>query len=179
MLDAIPEKLRAGDTWKWRSAAADYPASDGWSLVTMFRGPESIDQAGVADGDGWITTVPATATKVGAGRYSWTSRASKDDEVFTVASGVLEVLPDLTFVEGMDYDGRSSAEKQLAACEAALEGLLTQTKSTVTFGDQSYTNADVEKLMNIRDRLREEVAIEKRKANGGQGRRVLIQFTGL
>lgn len=179
MLDAIPEALRAGDTWKWRTTSADYPAGDGWSLLTMFRGPSAIDQSGVADGDGWITTVPADSTKIPEGRYSWTSRAALSGEIFTVGSGVLDVLPDLSSVAGVCYDGRSAAERQLAACEAALEILLSKTKESVTFGDQSYTNTDIEKLMAARDRLRSEVDREKRNANGGQGRRVLVQFSGL
>jgi len=179
MLDGIPTELRAGDTWKWQSSYADYSAADGWALTTAFRGANSLDVTGVADGSGWISTGAAADTgELTAGRYSWTSKVSLDGETFTVASGTLDVLPDLSAV-ATAYDGRTDAEKQLAAAESALTSLLSKQHASVSIGDQSYTLQDLEKLMTVRDRLREQVAAEKRKANGGKGRRILVEFGGL
>ncbi|MCW1921308.1 hypothetical protein OKA05_02015 [Luteolibacter arcticus] len=179
MLDGIPDQLRAGDTWKWRTSSADYSAADGWVLTTAFRGTESLDVEGVADGGGWISTGAAADTAdLPAGRYSWISRASKDGETYTVGSGVVEVLPDLTASEE-PYDGRTDAEKQLAAVETCLTTLLSKQHSSSSFGDQSYTLQDIEKLKRIRDQLRSQVAAEKRASNGGKGRRILIEFGGL
>jgi hypothetical protein len=179
MLAAIPAQLRAGDTWKWKTSHADYPAGDGWELSTAFRGASSLDVEGVANGDGWISTGAAADTAdVTAGRYSWISRASKDGETFTVGSGTLEVLPDLT-EQSDPFDGRSHAEKQLDAAETALLALVGKQHASVSFGDQSFTLQDVEKLKRVRDQLREQVASEKRAANGGKGRRIFVEFGGL
>lgn len=176
MLDEIPDQLVAGDTWKWSASFEDYSASDGWTLTTSFRGESALDVAGSADGDGFVSTAAASATlALTAGRYSWVSVVTKDDESYTVDSGNLEVLPNLAAQEA-GYDGRTLAERQLAAAEATLETLLASKNATVHFGDQSFTRQDVEKLMKIRDRLRDQVAREKRAANGGQGRRIKVEF---
>lgn len=179
MLDAIPESLRAGDTWKWATSHSDYPSGDGWELATAFRGADSLDVDGVAGGGGWISTGAAADTAdLTAGRYSWVSRVTKDGETFTIGSGTLDVLPDLTAAAD-PFDGRSHAEKQLDAAEVALLALVGKQHASVSFGDQSYTLQDVEKLKRVRDQLREQVASEKRKANGGKGRRILVEFGGL
>lgn len=176
-LDAIPATLRAGDTWKWRDSYGDYDAADGWTLTTYFRGTSTLDVTGTADGSGWVSTAAAASTgALVAGRYSWVSQVSKDGEVFTVDSGILDVLPSIS-AQAEGYDGRSTAEKQLAAAETALESLLTKTRASVTFGDQSYTLVDVEKLVRVRDQLRQRVDNEKAAANGTRGRRILTRFT--
>ncbi|MCB1133920.1 MAG: hypothetical protein KDN05_22570 [Verrucomicrobiae bacterium] len=178
MLAAIPATLRAGDTWKWTSSVADYPAGDGWLLTTNFRGTDSLDVTGEADGDGWTSTAAAAATAaLTAGRYSWISRVTKDSETYTIASGVVEILPDLAEA-AEPFDGRTDAEKQLAAAETALTALLSKQHTSVSFGDQSFTIQDIEKLKRVRDQLREQVAAEKRKTNGGKGRRILVEFGG-
>ena len=179
MLDAIPAQLRAGDTWKWTSSSAEYSAADGWELTTAFRGAISLDVEGVADGGGWISTAAAEDTApLTAGRYSWISRASKDGETYTVASGVVDVLPDLAEV-AEPYDGRTDAEKQLAAAETCLTSLLSKQHASVSFADQSFTLQDIEKLKRVRDQLRSQVEAETRAANGGKGRRILVEFGGL
>ena len=178
MLNAIPATLRAGDTWKWATSHGEYPAGDGWDLTTLFRGAVPLDVEGTADGDSWISTASAASTaQLSAGTYSWVARVSKDGESYTIGSGVVDVLPDLSAV-GHDYDARTDAEKQLAASEAAITSLLSKTRTSVSFGDQSYTLQDIEKIKRVRDQLREQVASEKRKANGGKGRRILVEFGG-
>ncbi len=176
MLQEIPTTLRAGDTWKWKSAFADYPASEGWALSTAFRGEVVLDVAAVADGDAWISTATATATAgVAAGRYTWVSRVTKDGEVYTVGSGVIEILPNLA-AQSAGYDGRTDAEKQLAAAEASLTALLSKKSSSVSFGDQSYTIQDIEKLKRVRDELRQQVTNEKAAANGSKRSSIKIHF---
>jgi len=126
-----------------------------------------------------VSTGTAEATAdLTPGRYSWADRVTKDGEVFTVRSGVVEVVAALSAIDG-EHDGRSAAERQLDAVEANIEALLGKQHASVSFGDQSYSLQDVEKLMKIRDRLREQVAAEQRKANGGKGRRILVEFGGL
>jgi hypothetical protein len=65
----------------------------------------------------------------------------------------------------------------LTACEASITSLLAKTNQSVSFGDQSFGLVDVEKLMRIRDRLRDEVkALESKVAGGTKRRTIKIQF---
>lgn len=176
MLNAVPVELRAGDTWKWLSAFGDYPAGDGWQLATTFIGAQKLEVTATASNDAFLSIAASTDTSaLTAGTYRWVSRVSKDGESYTVDSGTLEVLPDLA-AENAGYDGRTNAEKQLAAAETALTNLLSKSHMTVNFGDQSFTLVDIEKLYRIRDHLRQQVATEKARANGKGGRRVLVRF---
>lgn len=176
MLSAIPYKLRAGDTWQWSAAFADYPAGDGWILTTSFRGTSALDVIGEQDGDGWTNTAPAADTAdLAAGKYVWITRVALDAEVFTVAKGTLEILADLAAAEA-GFDGRTIAEIQLDTAETAFTALLSKKNSSVSFGDQSFTLQDIEKLKRIRDELRTQVANEKLAANGRPRRTIKISF---
>ena len=65
----------------------------------------------------------------------------------------------------------------LSACSASITKLLGKTSQSVSFGDQSYTLADVEKLMRVRDRLRtEEQSLESKLAGGTARRTIKINF---
>lgn len=176
MLSAIPATLRAGDTWQWTTACADYSSADGWKLTTSFRGASSLDVEGDADAGGWESTAAAEDTaELTPGRYAWIERISKDGAVFTVGSGALEILPDLGATEA-GHDARSDAEKQLAAAETALTSLLSKQHASVSFGDQSYTLQDIEKLMRVRDALKVRVEAEKAAANGSKRRTIKVYF---
>lgn len=176
MLTALPTTFRAGDTWKWKSSYTDYPAVEGWILTTSVRGVAILNVVGTADGDSWISTAAAASTAaVTPGRYSWISRVEKDGESYTVDSGVIEILPDLATAEA-GFDGRSFAEKQLAAAETALTALLGKQNASVSFGDQSYSLQDIEKLIRVRDQLRQQVANEKARANRSKRKSIKVHF---
>lgn len=49
-------------------------------------------------------------------------------------------------------------EEQIAACNVAIKKLLGKTNQTVSIGDQSFSLVDVEKLMRVRDHLRNQLA---------------------
>jgi hypothetical protein len=179
MLSSVPRSFRAGDTWKWQTSHAEYSEADGWVLTTSFRGPSSLDVEAVGADGVWTTTAAATdTTELAAGNYLWQSRVALDDEVFTIASGTVEVLAGLAELAA-DADVRTSAERQLALCEVAIESLITKTNSSASFGDQSYTLVDIDKLYRIRAQLRNEVAAQRGNANGGAGRRILVKFSRL
>lgn len=65
----------------------------------------------------------------------------------------------------------------LAACSASITKLLGKTNQSVSFGDQTYSLVDVEKLMKVRDRLREEErSLESKLAGGTKRRTIKIHF---
>jgi hypothetical protein len=71
----------------------------------------------------------------------------------------------------------TETQAMLAACSASITKLLGKTNQSVSFGDQTYTLTDVEKLMRIRDRLRtEEAALENILAGGTPRRTIKIGF---
>lgn len=68
-------------------------------------------------------------------------------------------------------------QAMLAACSASITKLLGKTNQSVSFGDQTYTLADVEKLMRIRDKLRqEERSLESILSGGTKRRTIKINF---
>ncbi|MES2995892.1 MAG: hypothetical protein V4733_03690 [Verrucomicrobiota bacterium] len=169
--------LRAGDTWQWTDDIPGYAPSDGWALTFWLRGTSSLDVAAVPDGDAWKYTIPATTTAaIAPGFYAWLIRGEKDGEVVTMFVGDVQISPNIAAIIG-PYDPRTTAEKQLAAAEECLTALLGKQHTSVSFGGQSYSIQDIEKLLKVRDRLREQVAAEKAKANGGKGRRILVHFS--
>lgn len=62
----------------------------------------------------------------------------------------------------------------LTAVSESITKLLGKTNQSVSFGDQTYSLADVEKLMRIRSQLRdEETALESQLVVGGTKRRTI------
>lgn len=71
----------------------------------------------------------------------------------------------------------TETQAMLTAVSASITSLLGKTNQSVSFGDQTYTLADVEKLMRVRDRLRvEERSIESALAGGTPRRTIKIGF---
>lgn len=65
----------------------------------------------------------------------------------------------------------------LMACSASITKLLGKTNQSVSFGDQTYSLVDVEKLMKVRDRLRtEERYWESILAGNPKRRTIKINF---
>jgi hypothetical protein len=173
----LPQKFTAGDTWKWQASHPSFPASNDWQLAVHFRGPGMLDVSGTPAGDEFSFVATATATAaLKAGNYQWVAVATQGEERHSIDGGFITIAPSLAAVTD-PHDPRSAAARQLAAVELTIEGLLSKQHAAATFGDQSYTLQDVEKLFRIRDRLREQVRAENAAANGGKGRRILVEFS--
>ena len=71
-----------------------------------------------------------------------------------------------------------SVTAMLAACNTSILSLLGKTNQSVSFGDQTYSLADVEKLMRVRDKLTTEQRTLEGILTGCRRRRtVKIEFT--
>jgi hypothetical protein len=64
----------------------------------------------------------------------------------------------------------------LTACEESLTKLLAKTNQSVSFGDQSFTQVDADKLMRIRNQLRGEVIALENKISGAKRRTIKLHF---
>lgn len=145
-----PDVLYAGATAKWTRSLADYPASDGWSLIYTFRGPSQLEeQVARPSGSDFAITIQADDTEdLLAGTYSWTARVELNGEVYVVARGVLTVVL---------FDGaveQLHEEKVIAVCEAALEGRLTADMQSYAVDGKQVTKIPVEELERILTKYR-------------------------
>lgn len=157
-----PVAVRAGDTLSWRKSLGEYPASSSWVLTyTLINSLAKITIAASADGDDHLVIVPAaTSANYTAGRYSWVSHVTKAAERHTIATGVMEVLPNLA--AATTYDNRTPARQALDDVEAALRTYGTKAwMETYTVGGRSQKFRSIDEFMAFRDRLKAEVAREE------------------
>lgn len=160
-----PERIRSGDTIRWRREdLLSYPASL-WTLtyILLMTGRQIVITAS-ADGNNFVVNVPAaTSASYIAGTYSWTAAVSNGAERYTVSTGKMEVLPNpATQTAGLDT--RSHAKKVLDALEALLEGKATRDAQSITIAGQSITKMNPEELLRWRNFYRVEYNAELFKA---------------
>jgi hypothetical protein len=172
-----PTTLRAGDSWRWTRAWTDYPSAT-WDLTyTLTTAAASVALTATAASDGVtheITVLPADSEDIAAGRYDWIAQVSDGADQYTIDSGVLTVLPDLSALDGDGYDGRSPARVMLDAIDAALAsrataGQLDQVQ--VAIGDRRLMR-DPAQLLALRRHYAAIVAAEDQaaaRARGEQG----------
>jgi len=181
-LTELPTAIRAGDTLLLSISLSDYPASDSWTLTYTFRKPNGSDIsfASTADGDDHAITVAYGTTQTWEpGTYSGEARVDDGSQRFTVWSGFIEVLPDLS-IQDPNYDARSHARKMLDAIEAVLENRATKAILSTTIAGQSISRYSPEQLLSLRSFYRSEVDAEEAQAaaDAGKstGRNILVRF---
>jgi hypothetical protein len=185
-------KLVAGNTWDFTTAAADYPASDGWAL-TLYLTPRShahhassISIVSVPADDGIAHRFQRTATNTASiqpGQFSFAVNAIKGAEVYTLDgtywSGEVTVLPNpATLAVGTDT--RAHAEKVLAAIEAVIEGRATSDQEEMSIAGRSLKRIPFNDLLVIRNKysgqLASQRAADNLAAGIGAGRRVQVRL---
>jgi hypothetical protein len=183
-LDAPPLRATAGDTWAWRWASADYPASAGWANAWRLVGTGvALSISATADGDGFVATAPAANTaalSIGARGLpatliGWVSRAG---ERFQVYSGGLFILPDPATITG---DLRGHATRTLAAIEAMLEGSASKDQRSIKIGDREIARIPIPELLALKDYYAGEARREAEAAalaSGRPRRRIVLTRMG-
>lgn len=118
-----PRLLTAGDRWLWeRQDLADYPAGT-WTLsYSLAKADRQITLTATASGGAHrIDVSAATTAAYPAGRYSWAAYVTYGSDRRQIASGEIEIRPNLaTATSGID--GRSFARQMLEAIESAMLG---------------------------------------------------------
>jgi len=186
----IPAQIRAGDTVKWRVDASkdnlgNAVDSASWTLTYYFRtntASEGATVVGSAFGDGWeFTLSAATSAGFDAGDWYWQAIATYGSETLTLGAGQLEVLAALNYsgTPGA-YDGRSQAQQDLDAVQAAIRAIVTSGAKQYSIGSRSFTKLDLGELMERESRLKAEVKREQAAdliANGlGNPRNLFVRF---
>jgi hypothetical protein len=163
----IPDRLTAGDTWKWTLSLGDFPPSDGYAITYSFRGPSVLANADVTvtpgTSDYAVVVAKAKTAPLTPGTYSWTCHATKAGERLQAASGVVTVDPDPEAADAGEL--QPHAEKMLAIIEAALSGRLTSDMQSYQIAGRAITKIPVLELKQLRRQYRSEL---RGKRNGGK-----------
>ena len=179
MAGIIPDTIRAGETLDIPVTLTAHPATV-WSLVLILRGPSQIDLQSAADGETHVLGAAAAVTADWApGTYWWQLRATSGDVVDVVDEGQLTVAPDLA-AAGPDHDGRSHAERVLAAIEAVIEGRASMDQESYSINNRSLSRTPIADLLVLRSKYKAEVAAARRVAAGGSslfGRQIKVRFS--
>jgi len=174
-----PVSAVAGDTWTWTDTSTDYPASDGWVVAYRIAGPDVLtwDASWVTtDADLSTIAVPATTTApLRAGTYRVVKTYTSGAERYSVEEAALTVTanPD-TLAAG---DTVSWAETTLAVVESFLAGHLEGGVSYYQIGNRQITAIPLPELLQIRNKLRAEVAT-RRRSRPSFGRVIRYRFQG-
>lgn len=187
----VPAIIRAGDTVQWIEPAqldldGAAATSAAWSFTTFLRfnaTNEGATMTGTARADGGWTMAITAVTTAGfdAGVWSWQSRIGSGATVITVGSGITEVLPSLSYVSNpAAFDGRSQAEQDLEAVQAAIRAIVVKGAKQYSIGSRSYTSIDLSQLMARESQLKaivaRERAAEKVAAGLGDPRNLFVRF---
>lgn len=178
-----PIRFTQGDTQKWNESFCGYPASDGWELNYLIRGPVALDLEFetdiVANGDGFDITLSAEdSATLTEGTYLFQGKVSKAGEVHTVTQRHVTIDPDLTEVDDAT-DVRSDAQIMLDNVNAAITKILAKPNVEVEIAGRRYRKEQLKDLYEMRQRLRSEVKKEQDDeliANGKRPQRVQTVF---
>ena len=186
----IPAQIRAGDTIKWRDVEGidnlgNAISSGTWTLTYYLRTNTSNQAATVVGsvfGTGWQFTIDAaTSAGFAAGEWYWQAVATYSTEKVTLGAGQLEVLQALSYAGSPGaIDGRTQAETDLTAVQAAIRAIVAGGAKQYTIGSRAFTKLDLSELMGRESRLKAEVKREQKAqliANGlGNPHNLFVRF---
>ena len=84
-------------------------------------------------------------------RFYLINCATKSGEKWFLATGAMEVLPDIS---GTEFDGRSHARRVLDGLEALIEGRSTTDVTSLSVRGRSISRMDITELLRWRDKYR-------------------------
>lgn len=179
----IPRTITAGDSVTWDDTIDGFSTVD-YSLTWALRGATALDLTALSIDDFSFRTRITAVQSAGfnPGFYYWqavVTEIADNTQRTTIGSGHVEVLPNLSAVSGT-YDGRSTAEKQLAAVESTIQSRLNGTHvDRYSIGGRELWRTPLSELTALRDQLRSQVAREQSAAgNGANPTKLFIKFGG-
>ncbi|MEY2688368.1 MAG: hypothetical protein RL375_2566 [Pseudomonadota bacterium] len=163
-----PARIIAGDTAKWLTTLPDYPASDGWVMtVTLVSAAQRYTATATASGDDHLVTIDAsTTTNWVAGDYALRAQVALGGEVYTVRD-VPRVVVAPAYSAAID--SRSTAATALDNVEAVIEGRASSNVAEYQINGRSLRYLSVPELLQLRDRLRADVAREAAASRAAAG----------
>ena len=188
---APPSTIRAGDTVRWRADETvdnfgNAVTSANWSLQYFFRSNTAGEGATItatAAATGWEAVIPAaTSSGFDAGQWFWQAIATSGDDRLTLGAGQITVLAALDYIGAPDaFDGRTQAEQDLAAVQAAIRALINGGGvKEYTIGSRSIKKYELKDLVMIESQLKAQVKREQAAqlmANGlGSPHNLFVRF---
>lgn len=180
-----PKQVYAGASWSWETTVSGYSAADGYSIEYIFTNASnslSFTDDGTATGETFaIELAAATTAAYTAGDYVWSLFAIKALERIFIASGGIEIIPDIT--DGSTaYDARTHVKKTLDAIEAVLEGKASKDQMSYSVAGRSISRYSPEELVKWRKQYASEYAQECNaaaiEAGRGNNRIIKTHFLG-
>lgn len=176
-----PATLVAGDTAKWAKNLPDHSPADGWALVyTWVNAAQRYTATAAADpadaARHLLTVAAATTATWAAGTYTWRAQVTKAGEVYTVASGTMDIAPAF----GAATDARSHARKTLDAIESYLENANNLAAAEYEIAGRKLKRFPLADLLAMRSRYQAEAQREAAAQAAAAGmpdpRRVYVRF---
>lgn len=173
-----PTSLRAGDTWAWRIAFADFPVSEGYVLSYALQSTSDVTQAPLTwntdfvtdDGSEFTVSIPAATTApFVAGGYRLSAFLTLASDRYSPYSAPLLVLPDASTAAGSAV---THAEKVLGYIEAVIEGRATADVESYQINGRALNRTPIKDLLALRSRYRTEVWKERNPGFSPPGKRV-------
>ena len=165
-----PASIRAGDSASWQISDANYPAGAGWVLTwTFINAAGKFSIASTASGnDHLVHVLPGITALYPAGDYAWQCVANNGTDAYTIRQGNMEVVA--SFAAAATLDGRSFAQKTLAALEAWIE---THDPGVAEYeiAGRRMKYIPITDLLKLRDQFRKEV-----RGQSGKSGRVYLRF---
>ena len=178
----VPDLIYAGDTVifdvpAFKDAIGTTIDSGTYTLKWYARtntASEGATITGVAEGDGWRITIPASTTaNFDAGLWTWQAVATEDtnNTQYTAGRGQFTVKATASYTGTPGaFDDRSRAEIDLGHVETAIrtlaQGGMVQEYS---IGGRSLRRYKMTELLELRSTLQNEVAMERRRERIRQG----------
>jgi len=176
----VPDLIYAGDTVvfdvpAFKDAIGTNIDSGTYTMKWYARTNVATDGAtitGTAEGTGWRITVPsATTLTFDAGLWTWQAIATYSTFQYTAGRGQFTVKTSAAYTGTPgSFDDRSRAEIDLGYVEAAIrtlaQGGMVQEYS---IGGRSLRRYKMIELMQLRDDLKNEIAMERKREKIRQG----------
>jgi hypothetical protein len=146
----VPPIIEQGNAYVFTETFPSYPVAT-WTLKLLLNipgDPTPASFAAVVAGGVFQFTLKTTDTAglVPVGAYNWAEYATEisSGQRTTAATGVLQVIEDLTKPHVATY-----AETMVTNIENAIAALSTGVNQSVNFAGQSFTKKDLNKLQDI------------------------------
>ena len=176
----VPDLIYAGDTVvfdvpSFKDAIGTVIDSGTYTMKWYARtnvASEGATITGTAEGTGWRITVPAATTaNFDAGLWTWQAIATYSTLQYTAGRGQFTVKATAAYTSTPGaFDDRSRAEIDLSYVEAAIrtlaQGGMVQ---EYQIGGRSLKRYKMTELMQLRDDLKNEIAMERKAEKIRQG----------
>lgn len=150
-----PTQIHAGDSAAWSRDVPDRPASAGWGLRYVLSGPDRHVIEALQTSPFRVELSAGVTAAWAPGLYRWVAMAWRGDQRLTVASGALDVAPNLETADPVD--ARSHAQKMLVLIEAALEKRIPKDQQSYEIDGMRLDRIPIERLDTLRTKYQREI----------------------